>query len=85
MWSYDHDDVETPGHSVTRQGDRCVVCFSHPCAWSVVISAEALKGFGERELYELCLEDLKRTLAVRRLELARPGEPGSFCVRWKNG
>ena len=85
MWIYGNDNAGAPGHSITRQGDRCLVRFSHPCEREIVISAEALKQFGEKDLYELCLEDLRRTLAVCRLELARHGEPGAFCVRWKKG
>lgn len=83
MWSYHNNGAETPAHSITRQGDRCVVRFSHPCAREIVVSAEAFEQFGEKDLYELCLEDLRRTLAACRLELARHGEPGAFCVRWK--
>ena len=83
MCTYHNDNVETPGHSITRQGDRCLVRFNHPCEREIIISAEALKLFGEKDLYELCLEDLKRILAACRLELARHGEPGAFCVRWK--
>lgn len=75
--------AETPGHSITRQGDRCLVRFSHPCEREIVVSAEALKQFGEKDLYELCLDDLRQSLAACRLELARYGEPGAFCVRWK--
>ena len=75
--------LETLEHSITRQGDRCLVRFSHPCEREIVVSAEALKQFGEKDLYELCLDDLRQSLAACRLELARYGEPGAFCVRWK--
>ena len=35
-----------------------------------------LARFREQELCELYLEDLRRTLAICRLELARHGKPG---------
>ena len=74
---------EIPEHSITRQGDRCSVRFSHPCEWEIIISVEALKQFGEKDLYEFCLDDLRQTLAACRLELAQQGDQGAFCVRWK--
>ena len=85
MRSSSNGGMETPWHSITRQGGRCVVRFSHPCEWEIVISAEALKQFDEKDLYEFYLDDLSQTLAAYRLELAQQGDPGAFCVRWKKG
>ena len=76
-------DMGEPAHTIARDGGKCTVHFNCPGAKMVVVSAEALRRFGEKDLYELCLEDLRRTLAACRLELARHGEPGAFCVRWK--
>ena len=76
----DGDDLN---YHAMRQGDRWSACFLHPCEMTVIVSEEALKDWDEKDLYELCLARLNRTLATVRLELAEYGDPGAFCVRWK--
>ena len=71
-----------PGYAITRQGDKCLVRFTYPCERELLISAEVLRQLAEEDLYELCLDDLRQTLAACRLELARQDDVGAFCVRW---
>ena len=80
--SHEHDP-EVPLRNTIRRGDRYEVTFDMPGARAIIVSAAALAGLGESDLYALCLEALAHNLALVRLELARPGEPGAFCVRWK--
>ena len=79
----DKNNKNQQEYAITQQGGRCLVRFTYPCERSLLISVEAFSQLAEEDLYELCLEDLRQTLAACRLELARHGEAGAFCVRWK--
>ena len=76
-------DVEIPAHTIARDGGKCTVHFDCPGAKVVVVSAEALARLEKEDLYELCRAEFKRRLEACGLAPAQYGEPGAFCVRWK--
>lgn len=75
--------LEVPAHSIARDGGKCLVRFDCPGARKVVVSAEALEGLGVDGLYQLCRDEMERSLAACGLAPARDGDPGAFYVRWK--
>ena len=76
-------DMGAPEHTIARDGGKCTVHFNCPGAKMVVVSAEALARLEKEDLYELCFAELKRSLEACGLAPAQYGEPGAFCVRWK--
>ncbi len=76
-------DMGEPAHTIARDGGKCTVHFNCPGAKMVVVSAEALARLEKEDLYELCFAELKRSLEACGLAPAQYGEPGAFCVRWK--
>ena len=76
-------DMGEPAHTIARDGGKCTVHFNCPGAKRVVVSAEALARLEKEDLYELCFAELKRSLEACGLAPAQYGEPGAFCVRWK--
>ena len=77
-------DMGEPAHTIARDGGKCTVHFNCPGAKMVVVSAEALARLEKEDLYELCFAELKRSLEACGLAPAQYGEPGAFCVRWKD-
>ena len=76
-------DMGEPAHTIARDGGKCTVHFNCPGAKMVVVSAEALARLEKEDLYELCRAEFKRRLEACGLAPAQYGEPGAFCVRWK--